>query len=344
MDKFFTVLAEYNGVINTFVWTTLGLVLLLFTGVLTTVLTKVFQLSHLAHWWNNTIGSMFKKDVISHSKDKASISPFQALCTALAATIGVGNIAGVAAAICIGGPGAVFWMWVAAFFGMMTNYSENVLGIYFRRKNKDGEWSGGAMYYLQDGLGSKKGFKHIGKILAVLFSIFTLLASFGIGAMGQINKIVANIENAFRIDALASVQLYDGVTLYSVVIGADTMVFVDGETLGKPKSEEEARQMLRRLSGRSHFVCTGFAVVDNRNGKEACGVERTEVKFRSLSENEIEKYIQSKEPMDKAGAYGIQGKGALFIEGIRGDYFNVVGLPLCALSEMLKKEFDIELF
>jgi len=130
----------------------------------------------------------------------------------------------------------------------------------------------------------------------------------------------------------------------SVVIGADTMVFVDGETLGKPKSEEEARQMLRRLSGRSHFVCTGFAVVDNRNGKEACGVERTEVKFRSLSENEIEKYIQSKEPMDKAGAYGIQGKGALFIEEIRGDYFNVVGLPLCALSEMLKKEFDIELF
>ena len=232
MDKFFTVLAEYNGVINTFVWTTLGLVLLLFTGVLTTVLTKVFQLSHLAHWWNNTIGSMFKKDVISHSKDKASISPFQALCTALAATIGVGNIAGVAAAICIGGPGAVFWMWVAAFFGMMTNYSENVLGIYFRRKNKDGEWSGGAMYYLQDGLGSKKGFKHIGKILAVLFSIFTLLASFGIGAMGQINKIVANIENAFRIDALASVQLYDGVTLYSVVIGAVLVIIAALIVLG----------------------------------------------------------------------------------------------------------------
>ena len=80
-------------------------------------------------------------------------------------------------------------MWVAAFLGMMTNYSENVLGIYYRRKNNDGEWSGGAMYYLRDGLGAKKGCKTIGKILAVLFSIFTLLASFGIGAMGQINKI-----------------------------------------------------------------------------------------------------------------------------------------------------------
>jgi len=232
MNQFFNLLATYNDVINTFVWTTLGLVLLLFTGVLTTVLTKFFQVSHIGHWWKNTIGSLFNKDVIGHSKDKSSISPFQALCTALAATIGVGNIAGVAAAICIGGPGAVFWMWVAAFFGMMTNYSENVLGIYYRRKNKDGEWSGGAMYYLQDGLGAKKGCKQIGKILAVLFSIFTLLASFGIGAMGQINKIVVNIESAFRIDALADIVLYDGVSVYSVVIGVVLVVIAGLIVLG----------------------------------------------------------------------------------------------------------------
>ncbi len=232
MNQFFNSLAAYNDVINTFVWTTLGLVLLLFTGVLTTVLTKVFQVTHIAHWWKNTIGSLFHKDVIGHTNDKASISPFQALCTALAATIGVGNIAGVAAAICIGGPGAVFWMWVAAFFGMMTNYSENVLGIYYRRKNKDGEWSGGAMYYLQDGLGSKKGCKQIGKILAVLFSIFTLLASFGIGAMGQINKIVVNIESAFRIDALADIVLYEGVSVYSVVIGVVLVVIAGLIVLG----------------------------------------------------------------------------------------------------------------
>ena len=218
MEQFFTQLASYNDVVNTFVWTTLGLVLLLFTGVLTTVITKFFQISHLPHWWKNTIGSLFKKDVISHSNDK-SISPFQALCTALAATIGVGNIAGVATAICLGGPGAVFWMWIAAFFGMMTNYSENVLGIFFRRKNADGEWSGGAMYYLQDGLGSRKGCKYIGKILAILFSIFTLLASFGIGAMGQINKIVINIESNFPISALSNVEIYEGVSLYALILG-----------------------------------------------------------------------------------------------------------------------------
>ena len=184
MQDFFKSLTEINDAVNSFVWVKIGLVLLLGTGILMTVLTRFFQVSHLKHWWKSTIGSVFKKGSAAKRKtDKKSISQFQALCTALAATVGTGNIAGVAAAICIGGAGAVFWMWVAAFFGMMTNYAENVLGIYFRRKNEAGEWSGGAMYYLSDGLGKKKGMKHVGKVLAVLFSIFAMLASFGIGSM-----------------------------------------------------------------------------------------------------------------------------------------------------------------
>ena len=153
MGVFFDTLTEVNDVVNTFVWSKIGLWILIFTGILMTVLTLFFQVTHFGHWMKETIGSLFKKHVIGHSKDKKSISPFQALCTDLAATIGTGNIAGVAAAIVTGGAGAVFWMWIAAFFGMMTNYSENVLGIYFRRRNSVGEWSGGAMYYLQDGLG-----------------------------------------------------------------------------------------------------------------------------------------------------------------------------------------------
>ncbi|MBR2054960.1 MAG: alanine:cation symporter family protein [Clostridia bacterium] len=232
MEQFFAALAQGNDVVNTFIWTTLGLVLLLATGLLTTVITKVFQVTKIKLWWKNTIGSMFKKDVISHDESGKAISPFQALCTALAATIGVGNIAGVAAAIVIGGPGAVFWMWIAAFLGMMTNYSENVLGIYYRRRNANGEWSGGAMYYLQDGLGSKKGCRKIGRILAVLFSVFTLLASFGIGAMGQVNKIVVNIESAFPIQALKDVVLYEGVTLYSLIIGITLVALAAAITLG----------------------------------------------------------------------------------------------------------------
>ncbi len=210
-------LAEYNTLINDFVWGK-GLYLLLFTGLLATLITGVFQIKHIKHWFSQTLGSLFKKEVSGHVKGK-SISQFQALCTALAATIGVGNIVGVAAAIAIGGPGAVFWMWLAAFFGMMTNYSENVLGIYFRRKNSKGEWSGGAMYYLRDGLGSMPGFEKIGKFLAVLFSIFAILASFGIGAMGQINKIVISIVENFKIPSLSENIIYEGVSMYHLILG-----------------------------------------------------------------------------------------------------------------------------
>ena len=232
MDKFLSAVESVNGEINGVVWGAFGLILLIGTGILITVLTKFFQVSHIGLWFKNTLGSLFKKGVIKHSKEKGSISPFQALCTALAATVGTGNIAGVAAAICVGGAGAVFWMWVAAFFGMMTNYAENVLGIYYRRKNENGEWSGGAMYYLTDGLGKKKGMKYVGKVLAVLFCIFTMLASFGIGSMGQVNKIVTNIAQAFDVSALSSVEVFSGVSLYNIILGAAIMILTALITLG----------------------------------------------------------------------------------------------------------------
>ena len=222
---------ELNNTVNSFVWVTLGLPLLIGTGILMTLLTKFFQIVHWGHWMKETIGKIFTKKVSAHTDDKASISQFQALCTALAATVGVGNIAGVAAAIVAGGPGSIFWMWMAAFLGMMTSFSENVLGIFYRRK-VGGEWAGGAMYYLRDGLGDKKGFQWIGEVLAVLFACFAVLASFGIGNMGQVNKIVANLESAFDIPALSSVVLYEGVTLYSVIIGGVLMVLAGLIILG----------------------------------------------------------------------------------------------------------------
>ena len=229
MANFFSSLTNFNNVVNSFVWGK-GLYLLLITGFIMTVVTGVFQITHIGHWFSQTIGKIFDKNVSGHVKGK-SISQFQALCTALAATIGVGNIAGVAAAIVGGGPGAVFWMWIAAFFGMMTNYSENVLGIYYRRKNTDGEWSGGAMYYLRDGLGNFKGCKWIGTILAVLFSIFAILASFGIGAMGQINKIVVNMVDAFKIPALEAIP-FGNVTMYHFVLGVILVVIAGLIILG----------------------------------------------------------------------------------------------------------------
>ena len=199
MNDLLTTVSNVNDAVNGVVWGVPALALLAFVGVLMTVLTKVFQVSHFGHWMKKTIGAVFKdKNVTSHTKDK-SISQFQSLCTALAATVGTGNIVGVAGAILVGGPGAVFWMWVMAFLGMMTNYSENVLGIFYRRKNSKGEWSGGAMYYLRDGLGSKKDCKGIGKALAILFSLFCLIASFGIGNMTQVNSISGNMDAVFGV-------------------------------------------------------------------------------------------------------------------------------------------------
>ena len=232
MDNVLKTIESVNGEINSVIWGAFGLLLLVGTGIIVTVLTKFFQVTNIKLWFKHTLGSLFDKDVIKHSKEKGSISPFQALCTALAATVGTGNIAGVAAAICIGGAGAVFWMWVAAFFGMMTNYAENVLGIYYRRKNENGEWSGGAMYYLADGLGKKKGMKYVGKVLAVLFCIFAMLASFGIGSMGQVNKIVTNVAQAFDVSALSSVEVFTGVSLYNIILGVLIMILTALITLG----------------------------------------------------------------------------------------------------------------
>lgn len=190
-----------NNAVNGVVWGTFGIALLFIAGIVMTLVNKGFQFAHIRHWWKQTIGSVFSdKKITAHTeKEDKAISQFQSLCTALAATIGTGNIVGVATAIISGGPGAIFWMWVMAIFGMMTNYSENVLGIFYRRKNAKGEWCGGAMYYLRDGLGAKKGCKKVGAVLAVLFCIFCLLASFGIGNMSQVNSIAGNMKSAFSI-------------------------------------------------------------------------------------------------------------------------------------------------
>ena len=200
MNELLATVAHVNDVINNFVWVKIGLILLLGTGIIMTCLTGFFQVSHFRHWWKHTIGELFNKESDSKDKsDKHNISQFQSLCTALAATVGVGNIAGVASAIVAGGAGSIFWMWIAAFFGMMTNYSENVLGIYYRRKNERGEWCGGPMYYLRDGLGKHKNCKTLGAVLAVAFCIFCLFASFGIGNLSQNNTIAVNLNAAFNI-------------------------------------------------------------------------------------------------------------------------------------------------
>ncbi len=182
-------IANINDVINGFVWGPIMLVVFLFVGLLCTVRSRFFQVSKFKLWMDETILAIFKKKSVRKTQDKKAISQFQALSTALAATVGTGNIAGVATAIVSGGPGAIFWMWLSAFLGMMTNFSENVLGIKYRYKNKKGEWVGGAMIYMDRGL-------HM-KWLAVIFSCFCILASFGIGNLSQANSIAQAVNTTF---------------------------------------------------------------------------------------------------------------------------------------------------
>ncbi len=182
-------LTQINRAVNGVVWGTPMLLILLGVGVYFTLQTGFFQFRKLGFLLRNTLVSLFVDRSRTKSRDAHAISQFQALATGLAATIGTGNIVGVATAVSAGGAGAVFWMWVSAFFGMMTSFAENALGIYYRRKNEKGEWLGGSMMFLEHGLGCKW--------LAVLFAFFSLLASFGMGNMVQINSISSALEGSF---------------------------------------------------------------------------------------------------------------------------------------------------
>ena len=196
MEQITKWITQINDVVNGFVWGPIMLVVFLAVGLMFTVRTGFFQVTHIKLWMNATFISIFKKKDVRRTKDKASISQFQALATALAATVGTGNIAGVATAIALGGPGAVFWMWLSAFLGMMTNYAENTLGIRYRYRNEKGNWVGDAMIYIERGLGWKW--------LAVIFSIFCLMASFGIGNMTQVNSIAQAMDTSFSVPQLAT--------------------------------------------------------------------------------------------------------------------------------------------
>ncbi|MPW25880.1 amino acid carrier protein [Alkalibaculum sp. M08DMB] len=204
MDNLFESVKLVNEQVNNLVWGIPMLVLIISTGVYMTVRTNFFQVTKAKLVNQETFLAIFTKRSVTKTDDKKSISQFQALSTALAATIGTGNIAGVAAAITVGGPGAIFWMWISAFFGMMTNFSENVLGIYYRKRNSSNEWAGGPMYYIEHGLKDKKGLHYVAKPLAVIFAIFCMLASFGIGNMTQVNSISGALLSSFNIPPLVT--------------------------------------------------------------------------------------------------------------------------------------------
>lgn len=174
-----------NSAINGFVWGVPMLVLLVGTGILMTLRTRGVQFRKFGYAMKNTIGKIFHKTAAG----KGEMTPFQAMSTALAGTVGTGNIAGITTAVTLGGPGAIFWLWITALIGMCTKYAEVTLAVKFRERNKHGDWVGGPMYYIKNGLG--KNWKWLG----ILFSIFAALAAFGIGNAVQVGNIVTSVND-----------------------------------------------------------------------------------------------------------------------------------------------------
>ena len=179
---------KINQAVNGFIWGVPAMICIIGVGLLLSVRTRFIQVRKFGAAMKNTIGKIFDK---TQAKD-GSMSPFQAVCTALAGTVGTGNIAGVAGAIALGGPGAIFWMWCSAFLGMCTKFSEVTLAIHFREKNAKGEYVGGPMYYIKNGLSKKWHF------LAVLYALFGVLTVFGTGNATQVNTIVSSIHSALH--------------------------------------------------------------------------------------------------------------------------------------------------
>ena len=183
---FFDTIAAINKVVNDFVWGVPAMVCIIGVGLLLSVRTGFLQIRKFPFALKTTIGRMF------HKKEAAdgAMTPFQAVCTALAGTVGTGNIAGVAGAIAIGGPGAVFWMWCSALLGMCTKYAEVTLAVHYRERSATGEWIGGPMYYIKNGLGKRW------QWLAILYALFGTLTVFGTGNATQVNTITTAINTA----------------------------------------------------------------------------------------------------------------------------------------------------
>lgn len=207
------IITSVNTALNNFIWGIPAMVCIIGVGLYLSISTGFIQIRKFGYAMRCTIGRMFKKREASDG----AITPFQAVCTALAATVGTGNIAGVAGAIALGGPGAVFWMWVSAFLGMCTKFSEVVLAVHYRERNAQGDYVGGPMYYIKNGLGDKWMW------LAYLYAFFGACAVFGTGNATQVNTITAAIDSALINYGLLDVA---GMGLCNLIIGIVIAILV----------------------------------------------------------------------------------------------------------------------
>ena len=250
-------LSELISLIDDFAWGPWMLILLVGTGFYLSLRTGFPQFTKIPYWWKNTAGKLFGH----HEAGKGEVTPFQALTTALAATVGTGNIAGVTGAIFIGGPGAVFWMWLAGLLGMMTKYAEVLLAVKFRERNKKGDWVGGPMYYIKNGLGQKWAW------LGTVFAVLAMLAAFGIGNATQIQSIADAINNAidtFNPGTPASILLFgDQVRISTLLIGGVVAVFVALVLFGGVKRIGQVTEKLVPFMAAVYIVSELYVILAN---------------------------------------------------------------------------------
>lgn len=243
-------IANINGAINNVVWGVPMLVLLVGAGVFLTVRTRFVQFGKFGYAMKNTIGKIFQKQ----EAGKGEITPFQAVCTALAATVGTGNIAGITWAITLGGPGSIFWLWVTALIGMCTKYAEIVLAVRYREKNADGDWVGGPMYYIRNGLGKSWNW------LAIIFCVFGALAAFGIGNAVQVGNITDAINTAVQTFNPNAVAYKETINL---VLGVIIAVITAAVIIGGVKRLGTVTELLVPIMSVIYIVASMVVIVVN---------------------------------------------------------------------------------
>jgi AGCS family alanine or glycine:cation symporter len=299
------ILDFFTGPLNTVAWMYILLPCVALGGIFFTIRNRGIQFGKFGYAIKNTIGKVFQKN----SAEKGSVTPFQAVTTALAATVGTGNIIGTSQAIAMGGYGALFWLWIAALLGMIIKYCEVTLSVQYRERNKKGDWVGGPMYYITNGMGKKW------KWLAIVFAVFAILASFGIGNLSQANSISSSVNNAivtFVPEAANSTQTI------SLVVGIVLAVICAVSLLGGIKRIGKITELLIPVMSIFYIICTLIII--------GCNIGNIGVAFKNI-------FVGAFTPQAVCGAAcGIAIKEALVWGLKRSAFSNEAGLGSAGIA------------
>lgn len=302
---------EVNKAVNDFVWGPIMLALLVGTGVYLTVCLGFPQLTRFGYVMKNTLGRIFRKT----EAGEGEVTPFQAVSTALASTVGTGNIVGVTGAIILGGPGAVFWMWISALFGMCTKFAEVTLAVKYRERNEKGDWCGGPMYYIKNGLG--KNWKWLGAV----FSVLGAIAAFGIGNIAQINSIASSVNSVTQAFFPAAA---DAEKIVSLITGIVVAAFVGVVLIGGVKRIGQVTEKLIPFMAVVYIICSLVVVIAHANAVPAV--------FASIFRGAFDPSAIA------GGAAGITMKTAITKGVGRGVFSNEAGLGSAPIAHAATSE------